>query len=119
MIYFNNTACTIYFYGNVIKFYSIFNYQFINIDKLNISNDIRGILSNVFIPAKNDNDLYYDTVRQFHEVKFTNLSGVGDIVINDDVISVEEFNLRHLNRIFNKLDLIIINNTIESYEIIS
>jgi len=119
MIYFNNTTSKIYFYGNVINFYSIFSYNFIDIAKLNIDDNIKVILSSIFTPATNNNEVYYEDCKLFTEVKFTNLIGKRDIIINNDILSIEEFNLKYLNRTFNKLDLIIIDNTNEYHEIIS
>ena len=120
MIYFNNTTCKVYFYGNVIDFYSIFNHCFVDIYKLNVNDNIKFILSKVFVLAKSSNDtVYYEDCKKFIDIKFTHLVGKGNIIINNNIISIEEFNKKYLNMTFNKSDLIIINNDIEYHEIVT
>ena len=117
MIYFNNTTYKVYFYGDIINFYSLFNYRHIDVLKLNVNDKIKFILSNIFIPAKsNDENIYYDNCKSYVNVKFTHLVGNNKVIVNNDIIDINDFYLKYLNKDFNKTDLIMIDNSMEYHE---
>jgi hypothetical protein len=115
MIYYNKTNYKIYYYGNIINPYTLFRYNYVNVFSNNIKKNLQYFLQYVFLPA-NGNEEYYEECKKFISVKFTHLKGIKKIVINNDIISIDEFNKKYINFIFDKNDLIIINSEIEYYE---
>jgi hypothetical protein len=115
MIYYNKTNYKIYYYGDIIKPYTLYKYKYINVFSNNIKKNLQYFLQYVFIPA-NGNKEYYEKCKKFNTVKFTHLKGIKKVVVNNDIISINKFNENYINHTFDKNDLIIINNEIEYHE---
>ena len=116
MIYYNKTKYKIYYYGNIINSHTLFRYKYVDVfSNNNIKKNLQYFLQHVFLPA-NGNKEYYEECKKFNNVKFTHLKGIKKVVVNNDIISVDDFNKKYINIIFDKNDLIIINNEIEYHE---
>ena len=115
MIYYNKTNYKIYYYGNIINPHTLFKYKYVDIFSNNIKKNLQYFLQYVFLPASGNKE-YYEKCKKFISVKFTHLNGVKKIVINNDIITIDDFNKKYINIIFDNTDLIIINNEIEYHE---